>query len=346
LLGDPEEIPFEFQYQLDVQYAVGRLDFGGDLAAYRHYADNVVAAEAQPVCTSPRAVFLGTANPGDEATALSEQHLVRPLFRRFHGRAVESPWQVLRVAPDKATKANVLHLLSLDPPVSFAFLAGHGLEFDPGHPRQTAEQGALLCQDWDGQIGVVPSGAYVAASDVSETMDLRGMILFLFACHGAGTPLCDEYHRRAFQDRAERIAERPFVASLPQAMLALRRRGALAMVGHVDRAWGLSFLPRLPRRPEGDQSRRYGNTEVFASFCEQLLNGDPVGAAMNYFNLRHAATSTELTYLYEHITDPMTARDAYELAELWTASNDARGYIVLGDPAVRLNAVPLVPEVR
>jgi hypothetical protein len=67
---------------------------------------------------------------------------------------------------------------------------------------------------------------------------------------------------------------------------------------------------------------------------------------MDYFNLRHAATSTELTYLYDRLSDPMTVQDAYELAKLWTASNDARGYVVLGDPAVRLNVVPLIPEVR
>ena len=336
LIGSPEEIPFEFQYQLDVQYAVGRLDFGDDLVAYGNYAQNVVAAETTPPVTASHVVFFGVEHQGDEATRLSANHLVTPLYEHCQARAAAMPWRPLRVSPKKATKANLLKLLRLDPPPALLFTATHGLEFERGDARQAATQGALLCREWPGVPGEIPTDCYLAARDVTSAMNLRGMILFFFACYGLGTPQFDGYTRHEFREDAQAIAEQPFTAALPKAMLALRDRGALAVVGHIDRAWGLSFLSPMAARPEGVENRTQEHVEVFAAAIDRLLNGHPVGSALDYFNTRYAAITTELSYLYESITDPPSLEETYRLAELWTASNDARGYVVLGDPAVRL----------
>ncbi|MFN2227436.1 MAG: hypothetical protein ACK2UY_14030, partial [Anaerolineae bacterium] len=74
----------------------------------------------------------------------------------------------------------------------------------------------------------------------------------------------------------------------------------------------------------------------FQSAVERLLRGQPVGLAMEYLNGRYAALSTELNQAIQDHQDFGRRIDPYELARLWTGNNDARGYVVLGDPAVRL----------
>ncbi|MEJ2735417.1 MAG: hypothetical protein P8189_17940, partial [Anaerolineae bacterium] len=326
IVGSPVDIPFHFQYQLDVQYAVGRLDFGGDLEAYANYARSVVAAETGGLDLAPRVTFFGVHNRDDRATQLSADHLVEPLSQQIREQYGDR-WQIDTVLREEAKRERLQLLLGAETP-ALLFAAGHGIEFpkDDPHGRQLRHQGALICQDWPGPKagrGEIPRDSYLAGEDVGTDADLRGLIAFFFACYSAGTPRFDEYTKQAFLEHHQTIADQPFTAALPSAMLGLPR-GALAVVGHVERAWGVSFLG--PRRTE--------QIAVFQSAVERLLKGHPLGSAMEYFNGRYAAVSTELTTVLERAQ--WEEPDPYEVAEMWTANNDARGYIVIGDPAVRL----------
>jgi len=331
LAGCPAQIPFHFQYQLDVQFAVGRLCFER-LADYEHYARSVVAAEQNQVSRPRRLTFFGATNPDDRATDLSTRHLIQPLYTNLKANqgVAESnlpAWEVNLVQGEAATHARLEALLGGEETPALLFTAGHGMEFLADDTRQVPHQGALLCQDWPGPVdwrGPIPEAFYFAGDHVGQAAHVGGLISFHFACYGAGTPTNDDFRQQPFQQQRT-IAAQPFVARLPQALLSHPNGGALAVVGHVERAWGYSFF--WPGAGE--------QTAVFESALLRLLKGAPVGWALEYFNQRYGELAADLTsYLDRHTLEAATA--PAELVGLWTANNDARNYVIIGDPAGRL----------
>jgi hypothetical protein len=321
IVGDPDAIPFRFQYQLDVQYAVGRLHFE-TVADYARYAQNVVEAETNPRTRTPRAVFFGVRNAADQATQMSADHLVQPLAAKLAGEL--SQWRIESVLAEEATKARLAALLGGAETPSFFFSASHGMGFPNGDTRQLAHQGALLCQDWPGPLQwqrAIPPEFYFAGDDVADSPALQGMIVFFFACYGAGTPRQDDFAHLTTGSPVE-IAPHGFLARLPQQLL---KRGVLAIVGHVERAWGCSFVWKRA----GEQ------LAVFDGSLLRLLQGQPLGRAVEFFNERYADLSSDLTSTLEEIKFGQPADDL-EISGIWTANNDARSYVIIGDPAVRL----------
>lgn len=324
IVGDPEAIPYAFQYQLDVERAVGRIHFD-TLEEYAQYARSVVQAETS-VQRPRRAVFFGVRNPDDPATTMSDAHLVTPLAQALD--ASQGDWTIEHIRDDDASKARLQRLMGKDETPALLFTASHGMGFPPEDPRLLPHQGALLCQDWPGpkqHRSEIPQDFYMAADDIDDDAHLLGMIGFHFACYGAGSPHLDDFAHHSFQDVAP-IAPHAFVSKLPQRLLGHPKGGALAFVGHIERAWGYSF--EWPGA--GPQ------TDVFESTLHELMSGVPVGAALEYFNSRYAEISTILTAEQDAIKQTNKIPNDLHMASVWISNNDARGYAIIGDPAVRL----------
>jgi hypothetical protein len=142
-------------------------------------------------------------------------------------------WSSLRAAKRRAEPA------SPDRRAALLFTASHGLEYGQPTEAQYASQGALLFQEWSGPFTTPTPDHYLAADQLSDDTSLAGTVAFCFACYSAGTPLKEDWVLPTWFRRPARLADTPFVARLPQKLLAY---GLLSFVGHVSRAWDYSFL--------------------------------------------------------------------------------------------------------
>lgn len=326
IVGSPEAIPYTFQYQLDVPCAVGRIHFD-KLEEYENYARGVVEAEKRSQEGPRRIVLFGARHPNDPPTEISLKYLLEPLrddLRRLPGLEVST------VFNEEATQSRLGELLDGEKTPSILFTAGHGVGFKCDNPRQKDCQGALLCHGWPGRGHPAKPDHYFSAQDLDDASDLTGLISFHFACYSAGTPLNDDF---SHDGGRARISPEPFVARLPQRMLSLSRGGALAVIGHVDQACQSSFVWKAA----GSQ------VATFADALLRLQDEFPVGAAMEPLNRRYAEISADLCAAEEDMENGVIAGEEAEtkISFLRIARRDARNYVIVGDPAVRLPGKPV-----
>jgi hypothetical protein len=96
----------------------------------------------------------------------------------------------------------------------------------------------------------------------------------------------------------------------------------------VDRAWAYSF----------QAGRSAPQIQDMRDVMVRVMKGERIGQCTDQFNLRWAVLSAELDELQrQNALFPGQVSDA-SLANRWVARDDARNYLILGDPACRIRA--------
>jgi hypothetical protein len=296
-----------------------------------------VTAERGGVTRPKRATFFGAQNTGDRATTLSANQLLVPLRKQLTQH--QPDWEITPTRSAKPQPRPALRSCS-----QAAVTSPHCCS-----PPPTAwVSPAVIHTSWKGKArccaktgldrtraeGALNEEYYFCADDVAADAQLNGLISCHFACFGAGTPQWDDYAHGSIGRRLQ-LAPEAFLAALPQRLLSHPKGGALAVIGHVDRAWGYSFV-----WPEAGRQ-----TDVYEGCLLRLLEGQPIGYAFEYFNQRYAELASDLSAALEDVKFGKRP-DHLALAGMWTAHNDARGFAILGDPAVRVAAGPAITQAQ
>ncbi len=324
IVGDPETIPFEFQYGLAVQYCVGRIHFD-DIEGYKRYAATLVSSEKRRLKRRGRLSFFNTRHPGDSAMEMAHKSLVSPLHEALPKRF--SNWESSWLHGEQASKQALLSLFQGQNKPDFLFIASHGMQYASGREEQTTTQGAILCADWPG-FGTISSDHYCSASDLDDRVDLGGMIVLFFTAFSAGTPISDEYARLDRREAAL-LAPQAFVSPLPKHLLG--RAGVSAVFGHVGTNFGYSFLwAAVPQ------------IQTFEKAITALLSGNPVGLAHRYFSARYAELASQVPRQPDVGAEPVSKTSSiFKRRRIEIAALDARNLILLGDPASRIPVDPI-----
>ena len=336
-IGSPVGMPFAVTHEVDAEYAVGLLDLDS-ADEYARYAQGVITYETAGAVENAReVVFFGPRHFGDGATTLSADWLLRPLAQGLPASGLSPAEPPIagqfgfrdRAFLGTAATRQALGSVFTGPPPSLVFTASHGMVWPNGNADQLPSQGALLCQDWPG-IGQIKREHYYAAADLPDDARVAGLITFHFACYGAGTPERNLYHFKQ-NEAPPAIAPHAFTAALPRRLMSHPSGTALACIGHVERAWGYSIT--------GGAAAPHIAT--FQRAIANLLVGRPAGVAVQEFNDLSSTLSEVLTRLLSDVFHKIPVNNA-ELVSSWTHRNDAAGFVLLGDPAVRLRVNDLV----
>jgi hypothetical protein len=131
--------------------------------------------------------------------------------------------------------------------------------------------------------------------------------------------------RRLWEKLPEQTVEIKPRNALPKKLLSRPGGAALAFIGHIERAWGSSIA----------SASLHNQIQPFQNAIGRILKGEPIGFAMKDFNEKYAAVSTRLSGMLEQISYGRKVSKV-DLAASWVERNDAEGYLILGDPAIKL----------
>lgn len=321
LVGGPDRFPFEFQFDLDLHRATGRLDVsdtpGGPFswAACRRYAQKGVAYERGEIGLEAKPLFYSLQNDG--STRVSHEYLVLELAKTI-------PGGVSTLYGDDATVGNLMAALAAAPAPKLVFTASHGVEF----PIDPARWGALTDTSFHGRAADAVVSAQIALE--AERFGY-GSIIFAFACFSAGVP---ERSMLAFLagERDAAVAMGARVAPLPRQLLG-HPQGPVAFVGHVDRVTSVAFQSSFgmagitPYRHFASWLRHHDDSPG----QHHATVGRALGTMREDARRVGAQVAAALEQAAQSAGDKMSIKEA---GRRWIGFHDYRGFILLGDPAL------------
>ena len=332
IAGDPDALPFELERWIALYGRPGRIAFD-TCDDYVLYAEKVLAWAAHRDDPTPGVVTCLAVDDGTHPLALARTTVMDPLF----GPAPPplGPIEPRRV-PQSDDPVGALVAAAQSPRqmlVTLAHGAGPPLSGWSSAEEQRAVQGAVVLDagrrldaEFVAAQPFVPGGLWVALGCFSAaTRRTSPYRRWLEALHALGRfegSLAALHLQRPLHDGP------PFVTRAAQAALA-NPDGPLAVLGHASLAWQYAWR-------DADHLRR-NVAHRLHEVWRRAAAGEPVGFAAKHLWDDARVAHERLATLDAHDETPCAIS---RRGVLWLTWHDLMGYMVLGDPAVRLAPEP------
>ncbi|HSR49750.1 MAG TPA: hypothetical protein VLV83_02910 [Acidobacteriota bacterium] len=312
LLMVGRNIPFELQTSFPLPYNVGRLSLTSP-EEYAAYAQAAADAELSPQLRPRRVALAGTDGGEDSRFPLMTEDLMESVERSI---ALARPsWDAITLTQGLTTQRRLAQLLADSSETPAVLVTAGRSVCAAGNGRLFDLVGALVCCDYSG--GELNPEHVFDAGKVSQDARLNGLMVLLQGSFTAGRPahpLLDRLRGRPAGETVE--------ATLPRRLLGRKSGPALAVLGHCECCW-LHLAAR---------SQREEWAGFMTSFLEGLLQRQSVGAALQDYRRRCCQLADRL----ENEPNANAEKQFQRRLEAWALRQEARNWILMGDPAGRL----------
>lgn len=319
IVGEPDQIPWEAQYDLQQGRYVGRLPGGAEL---RTYVDALISGWDNQPPEPANTLVWSVDHGGEDITGMMQSAIARPLHALFRDDQSDAALRAgaRLVQGDDATHGNLTAAINQHRP-SLIATTSHGNTWPIDQPARMAASLGLLIDD-DHQA--------IDPASLRDTFAPYGAVWYAQACCSAGSTAQSGYKGVLVPgSRAAKVTEAvaecgDTFAPLPRALLTSERPLA-AFIGHVEPTFDWSI-----RQPQTGQIMTHS---IMKTFFFSLYTGKPIGMAMDHIRrtggsfLAQADLSSR-----ELIRGAMKEIGTFLAISL--ASRDWQSIVLLGDPTV------------
>ncbi|TGD62185.1 hypothetical protein EYC08_16680 [Tabrizicola sp. WMC-M-20] len=322
ILGGPDLVPWDVQYDLHATCFVGRLDL--DAASLERYVAALLHNWPDRPANRANTQVWSVDHGGGDITELMRDAVGKPLHQLFADDIVPALAAGARYLGGRDATAAALEQAVAEHRPQLIATTSHGATLPLDDPRAMRAQLGLPVDD---------TFALLDADRLVQSDSCSGAVWLAQACCSAGSSAKSAFEGilRPGSD-GQRVLDAVaacgnMVAPLPRALLGAQKPLA-AFVGHVE--------PTFDWTMRDPSSRQYLTTGLLQAFHRRLYTGLPVGWALDSVRAQGGSILSAYTLARRLLVDQGDRSQISRLMSLHLAATDLTSMVLLGDPTVQV----------